>query len=258
MNRNASLDPEAHRLIEQASPEPPPSEEACRRMSLKLAPMLAAGAGSLLLKPSVEVAAALNRGSATGLWRWEKLAGSAGGKLAFGALTVALMVGAFCLGRVTSRGAEPVAAAIAQGVTPQGVETAQLSVKTEPPSVDPERPAEPAPNAVAIIAPRAPVSKPKRASTPRSADGLAILGEVELSLRRGNPKAALARLDELGEPASSRLRHLSRVLRAIALCDAGRVDEGRGLIEQIQEDRGSSVFAARLERACESSSRGEH
>lgn len=253
MQRNVALDPEARRLIERASPEPPPSEDACRRMSLKLGPMLAAGAGSLLLKPSVELAAALNGASAPGLSGWQRLTTSAWGKLTFGVLTVALMAGAFCLGRVTSRRAEPVATAMLQVVS-----TAQLSVKTEPMSVNHEEPAEPASNVVAVIAPRVSVSKPKSEKAARSPDGLASLGEVELALRRGNPRAALARLDELGAPTSTRLRRLSRVLRAIALCDAGRVDEGRALLGQMQENRGSSVFAARLERACESSPSGEH
>lgn len=246
MKRNVSLDAGARLLLEEASADSPPSEDACRRMSLKLAPMLAAGAGSMLLKPSVEVAAALNRGSATGLWGWEKLTGSAWGKLAFAVLTSALMVGAFCLGRVTSRRAEPVLAAM-----PPVLSTAQLSVKTELVRADHERPIEPAPSFVPVTVPPASVSKPKAGNTSRSVDGLTILGEVELSLRQRNPRAALARLDELGEPASRRLRHLSRVLRAIALCDAGRLDEGRGMIGQLGGDQGSSVFAARLDRACE-------
>jgi hypothetical protein len=217
-------------------------------MIRQLAPMLAAGAGSLLLKPSFEVGEALSRGSAPGVWRWERLTRSAWGKLAFGMVSVALMAGAFYLGSITSQPAKPISAAIPEVVS------APLPVEAELIGVDQGRDAEPAPGPVPVIAAPARASKPPPAGAPRGADGLTILGEVELALRQRNPKGALARLGELGKPESARIERLSRVLRAIALCDAGRRDEGRALVGQMRGERGSSVFAARLATACGSPS----
>jgi len=247
VKRRASLDIEAVRLIEQASPEPPPSEEACRRMSRHLAPLFAAGAGSLSLEPSVEVSEAASRSSATGLWRWQKLTSAVWGKLTLGMLTTALMAGAFWLGSVTSQGARPAAPAV---LAAPALAPAPPPVRLELFRVEPESATEPVSRSRPALAARASVAKPRSATRSRHADGLAILGDVELALRRKEPRAALARLDELGKPASAQIEHLARVLRAIALCDAGRLDEGRRWIGRLSPERESSVFAARLEAAC--------
>lgn len=269
MKQTTTLSAEARELIERAHLEPRPSEAACRRMELELAPLFAAGPGSMLLGPSTA-------------GPWQKSGGSGWGKLPFGAASVALMVGAFWLGRTTSQQSDsssrlapldsaarvqdaaeaaaghavavvPLRAQSADPVpassTPSSADAAnaasstQASLKARPSSGVPSSAGVPAPGAVA-------------ASSARAVDGITLLGEVELALREGHPRAALRELRGLDAASPPRLQHLARVLRAVALCDAGDLDEGRQLVAQIEERRTNSVFAARLERACTSATDG--
>ncbi len=237
-------------LIALAYCEPRPSAEARRRMDRKLAPLLTAGAGSMLLEPSVELRPdrVLGIGSAPRGGPWESFTASTLGKSSLGLMSVALMVGAFWVGRTTSK-----RAGLAAPVEPQTVSASD--VPRHPELVVMQRelaPAEPEVNAVPAKAVPTPIPRSPAANKVRKApDGLAVLANVELALREGNPKQALAGLEQLGEPASIPLRHLARILRAVALCNAGRLAEGRRLAAQIQAEGESSVFAARLERACE-------
>jgi hypothetical protein len=281
VKQTTALSAEARELIERAHLEPRPSEAACRRMELELAPLFAAGPGSVLLERLAEPRIGL--GPRT--WGpWQSFGGSGWGKLSFGAASVVLMVGAFWLGRTTGKqsesassvprldsaprvqdDAESPAAGHAFALAPLPTQPADRvlasSIPASAEAANAASPNEASPKtqpSSGVLPSSAGLPDPKAmaSSSARAVDGITLLGQVELALREGHPRAALRELRGLDGASPPRLQHLARVLRAVALCDAGDLDEGRHLVAQIEELRTSSVFAARLKHACTSPTDG--
>lgn len=265
----AEFDAETQRLIERARAEPGPSEAACRRMEQKLAPMFAAGPGARVLEPSVDLGSWPPSSALSGrgglrqlLWR-----GAPGGAVV-AATSAALLAGAFWLGRLTAKpeGRPPDAPRNPIAALPVPPLTQFDSGDDNAPSDDassddhasgadpglPSRPAtvEPVSSIAFVPSPKPAPLRAAPAKTPaKTVDAVSALGEIEVALRRGKPELALAKLDELGRPAQPRLRALAKLLRAVALCEAGQLEVGRARVPQL-ERQGLSMFEARLARAC--------
>ncbi len=94
---------------------------------------------------------------------------------------------------------------------------------------------------------------PARASAPRE---IALIRGALTSLRDRQPGRALALLDEHARVyPSGAVSDERRGLRVIALCAAGRVEEGKREREAFLERAGSSPIAARVRRACDEDGR---
>lgn len=266
-----SLSPEARSLIEAARRESAgPSEASRARMRRKV--LSAAGAGALASAASSTAAAA-----------------GAAGKLGFFAslglpskIGLALLATGAALGGAQAVWSEaapeaPPAALVATTSTdafeqqPASVAAPapELAVPIIEPSVEPE----PAPSAEPAAAPAqptstAPANHGRRAarsapsevssqSTPPVSeadalrDELALIGAAQSSLGAGRNDAALASLDEHARRFPSGALSLERrALRALALCAAGRRDEGRVEAEAFALRAAGSPLADRVASAC--------
>lgn len=236
-------------------------------MERKLAPLLSAGPGSQSLEPSVDIDRPLAASHGALLPRrfWKGLAASTERTAKVAVTSAALMVGAFWLGRTTANPTEPASGIAEQAVSAPPAQTLPVPARTERPpassalsgpaeSVPPAEPVpvEPAPVVARPESARAtPPEAPRAEKAPKASDDIDALGKIEVALRRGDAKGALAKLDELGKPSQLRLRRLANVLRAVALCELGHLDEGRRLLEQIGAHRELSLFTERVGRACQ-------
>jgi hypothetical protein len=93
------------------------------------------------------------------------------------------------------------------------------------------------------------VSSRSEAETLR--EELALVGAAQTSLGAGDPAAALAALDEHARRFPSGALSLERrALRALALCAAGRRDEGRAEAEAFAARAPGTPLAERVAAAC--------
>jgi hypothetical protein len=83
------------------------------------------------------------------------------------------------------------------------------------------------------------------------AEILERLQRAQSALRDGDPHAALGELDALDalEPGGA-LADERLVLRALALCDLGRVAEARHVLAELDERGAESIYRGRLEQGC--------
>lgn len=239
-------------------------------MDRKLAPLLSARPGSRWLEPSVDIdrPLAATHGGLLPRRFWKGLAASTERTAKVAMTSAALMLGAFWLGRTTASHTEPApgtAKHAAHAPPSQSVPVPTKAERQPASSASSARSglAESEPPAAPVAVEPAPlVARPKssRAAPPAAAgvkkapngsDDIDALGKIEVALRRGDAKGALAKLDGLGKPSQQRLRRLANVLRAVALCELGHLDEGRRLLEQIGEHRELSLFTERVGRACQ-------
>lgn len=264
MTRRGGLGEEARRLIDAARLEAKPSASACERMERKLAPLLAPSPGARPPAASIDLGPLLAAGRGTALPRqsWKGLAASAGLTPKVAMTSVALMVGAFWLGRTSANRAEPASSVVKQAAYALPSETLPVPPKTQRQAAraalpDPTQsapraetvPADPAPDSARLQASRPAPRKPAGSQQhPSASDDIDALGQVEVALRRGNPKTALAKLAQIGTPTQPPLQRLANVLRAITLCELGQLDEGRRLMAQQPE---VTPFGARLAHACQ-------
>lgn len=111
-----------------------------------------------------------------------------------------------------------------------------------PPSTMPEVTASPR-----AVGPRSIPAAP----APPTDDGIALVGEAQAALGRGDPGAALAALDRHAvlHPTGSAVEE-RQALRVLALCDLGRITEGRGARGSFLRDHPRSPYRARVLAAC--------
>jgi hypothetical protein len=101
-----------------------------------------------------------------------------------------------------------------------------------------------------------PETEPEPEPEPEPADTLAeetrLLGRARVALAESRPKAALSILDEHARRFSAgRLAPERAALRVIALCDAGRHDEGSKAAAAFLATHSGHALASRVRRACE-------
>lgn len=259
----------AQSLVEAGRDADQPSPEQRERMRYRLMGLLGA---SSLAGASTKAAAASAGSSAPGAAATSGAAAAKGGGL-FSALSTAKL-----LTVLAATGTGVGAAVMVFEATVKVAPPAQLAndVDARPPSavvaettVAAEQDAEPQADALAFDldevapAPRARAAQPARQAqrSPRAErrserlptlqQELALIGAAQVQLRNGNPAAALAILERHAKryPRGA-LRQESIAARAIALCEIGRVPEGRKLARALRRDAPSSPLAPRVERAC--------
>jgi outer membrane biosynthesis protein TonB len=269
----SELGPEARGILDEGrgGDDPTAADRARNRAALMRA-IAAGGAGG----------AALASGAGAAATGASKVAGalSLGWKVA-AALAVASAVGAGALwAHARGEANAPVTTATAATVAaapPALVEVpeAQPPAPAQPASAAPVARAEPAPSPprVAVVkAPRRPEAEPapladekppppppapivdeKPAPLPAPEDTLPAetqrLREAHGALQGGDPARALALLDEKAA-AGAQLHEEREAARALALCQLGRVEEGRAAAERFLRESPRSPLADRVRAAC--------
>ena len=95
-----------------------------------------------------------------------------------------------------------------------------------------------------LLAPPAPVDT--------TADQLLLIGQARDALRDKKPAQALEALDAFDKRfgTQAQLGDEARAIRVLALCTAGRFDEGRAGLARIEAELPGSPYLARLRAAC--------
>ncbi len=264
-----SLSPEARSLIDAARRDSSgPSEASRARMRRKV--LSAAGAGAIASAASSTAAAA---GAAAKLGWFASL--GLPSKIGLAMLASgAAPGGAQAVWSEAAPEARPAALVVASstGATEEPpAPVAAPAPELDAPSIEPSVEAEPAPSVEPVAAPtlptapnpsarRAPPTPPTESSSPSAppaseADALreelALIGVAQSSLGAGRAEAALASLDEHARRFPSGALSLERrALRALALCAAGRRDEGRVEAEAFALRAAGSPLADRVASAC--------
>jgi outer membrane biosynthesis protein TonB len=257
------LGPEARAILDAGRAGDEPTGDDRRRMRASIMRAIATGAavGAASTAAETSAAAGLKAGAASA---WKVVAGL-------------LLAGA-----VASAGAAAVHSAGDAPPHPTAAAAPVASARTQPPALPPpDAPAPaaseaPAPDPVpaAPTPPPAPVPAPAAlhpsaapvasargeasasaapAPQPPPEDPLAAesrgLGAAYRAMQDGDPRRALALLDEQ-QAKGSALREEREAARVLALCQAGRVDEGRAAAARFLQASPRSPLADRVRGAC--------
>jgi hypothetical protein len=122
-------------------------------------------------------------------------------------------------------------------------------------AVNPERVAtnqRPLPPTEAVVAPVDAAAGPTEARTATLADETRLLAQTQLAIRSSDPERALALLDEYEHRfASGSLREEARAARVLALCKAGRQEQGRAAAALFEQQFPKSPLVPRVRRSCD-------
>jgi hypothetical protein len=242
-----SLSPEARALIDAAAPEEGMDDVRRHRNKARIMGRIATGAaaGATVLATAEAAAAPA------------KVAVAKGTFLSL-ALTTALKSGAAAL-VVTAAVAGGYRVATGPSSSPPAVDTGRAAAPTAataaPSARRQERPAplpdEPPPAASAEPSPPEPVAAPPAAQPSSLARETALLQKVQAELAAGNADAALELLGEHeAEHGGGALREERRAARVLALCQSGRLAEGRAAARRFAVDYPRSPQRARVLGAC--------
>jgi hypothetical protein len=152
---------------------------------------------------------------------------------------------------------EPTSAVVATERTPQSTleMPAPAIIPTALPEVEP-RAAPPPPNPAKTARSRSPVPPIDRAprvprTTPDLEGEARLLEQADADLRRGDANAALARLAEhAAQYPGGALREEREGVRVVALCRAGRQEEGKVAAERFLARSPRSALVPRIRAAC--------
>jgi len=273
----SDLSPRERGLLVALRSEDEPTREDRARVRAALATRIALAGGAVgLSAAAAKTAAAANTASATtgaglgslgALFSWKV-------GVAVVALTAAGAGGAAYVSGAGSHevGPAPVPPAVAQvaAVSPSTAEgTAEAAVNAAAPSdTTADAPSQQAP--AGDLAPGAAVERPSApaaARAPSSAkpsapddaaraekelqEELALMTEAQRSLKEGDSKGALSALDKhAAEHPKGTLAIERDGVRAIALCESGKVAAGQAAAKRFLAKNPKSVLAARIRAAC--------
>ena len=233
-----SLSREARGLVEAARREAGGTNpEQRKRMRRAVMAAVRTGAVAGATATSGTAAAAIVTGSGLGL----------AGKLGMGLAVIGLAGGGALWVSQRNEAPSPVASvAIASVIV---LPTAPAL----PASATAELPREPV-AAISASASATPRAQPQQAASEASddlAEELGLLKSARSALGAGNAGEALAALDQyVARFPEGKLGFEQRALRAMALCKAGRMDEGRALSAAIAEASPGSPLSERVAAAC--------
>lgn len=195
---------------------------------------------------------------------WRRVAMSAAASFLIAAAVLLLLRGAFVLASSLTRDDPPAQAPYGREPDPP-TSPASATVEPAPPRVEanvvapptspiPSMPKTPA-SAPDPARPRPlpPAPAPALQSPERStlAEEASVLAAAQAALRDGDPNAALRSLAEHATrfPTGS-MQEERESLRAIALCDSGRVEEGAALVRRQTAGGAPAPYANRMRAAC--------
>lgn len=190
-----------------------------------------------------------------------KIAGlSVFAKIGIGLAAVTIGVGGVMWSRVKDDAARPVAPVAADSAVASSTGAApEPKVPSSEPSATNETASAPAPLATdKPVAPKTSAPAEARPSAEPSAEAVDSLQEetkmlaaAHAELSRGNAAAALVILDQhAAKFPRGTLAPERRATRAMALCKAGRTDEGRRELEALYGGGSKSPMAQKIDRAC--------
>jgi hypothetical protein len=239
------LSPAARALLRASRSFDDPSDADRRRVRASVLARVGAAMG---FGAAVTVGAT---SSAFSLARIGALLGTTAGKVGAAVVLVAgVSAGTYLARAARARESDPTIFAVAPATMPSAVAHERLAT----PSVL-EAP-------TAVVAPsdaptkRAVAAPPVRASRPRRPTGdlegeVRLLEEADAELRRGDAETALARLnDHAARYPSGVLVDEREGVRAIALCRAGRLAEGKAAADRFLGAARKSSLATRVRSAC--------
>jgi hypothetical protein len=185
--------------------------------------------------------------------------------LGFAAAAVLVVVGLRAGVRALSRASDEAPSAAASALEDTAPADRLQPRQVEPESVQVEEPPRTPSNDVAkeprdLPPTQRPTSKPAPRASPQDAvdhrlrslaDELRVLEAAQAALREEDPEGALELLGQHErEFGDARLEEERRVLRAIALCKAGRLKQGRGEARVFVKANPTSNLANRVRDAC--------
>jgi hypothetical protein len=248
------LGPEAREILEagRAGDEPTAADRHRLRASVMRA-IAAGGASTLASSLATETSAAGLKAGAISIW-----------KVAAGITFAAAITGGVAsrfageTPHVPSNAPTVIATVNAAPAPPRASASAESSAP--PPTAEPSVSAAPPAPTVAPVAPRPRASSTASARSeapaappPPPEDTLAAetadLREAHRAMQSGDPARALAVLDRQ-ENKGSALREEREAARVLALCQAGRVEEGRAAAARFLQASPRSPLADRVRGAC--------
>jgi hypothetical protein len=234
-----SLSREARGLVDAARREaggPNPDQRSRMRRVVMAAVSTGAVAGATATTGTA--AAAIATGSSLGLV----------GKVGIGLAMIGLAGGGAVW--VSQRGDAP-APAVSVAVT-SAMAIPIVSARSASPAPEMPREAIAIVSASASTTPRAEPQRVAPAANDDLAEELGFLRSARSALGAGNSSEALASLDQyVARFPNGKLGFEQRALRAMALCKAGRMEEGRALSGAIAEASPGSPLSERVAAACE-------
>jgi hypothetical protein len=242
----SDLSPQARALLRAARPFDEPTDADARRVRASVLTKVAAGFGA-----AAGLTASTTYASGAGA-----LFAAATGKIGAAVLVLAGVAGTYAAVQLRSPPPERPRSVIVETEAPKSIPTAHPVVTNGTVMAE-----EATPRARIETKGRAqaPLASGHRKRATADLEGEAsLLEDADAALRAGNPNLALARLaDHAAKYPAGALSDEREGIRAIALCRAGRLVDGRAAADRILSATRKTSLAARVRTACTVEKPGE-